>query len=123
MKTQTIEPAALARLADAGGNFSVSVLSDGDGWIVCVHDEAGDRALLDLDRKVTAVFDALQTVEQRLRTLGVLRFEVDGGQRSHGDPAYDEWLKAEVQEALDDPSPLVAHDEAMRQIRAAIKAK
>lgn len=123
MKTQTIEPAALARLADAGSNFSVSVLSEGRGWIVCVHDEAGDRALLDLDRKATAVFDALQTVEQRLRGLGVLRFEVDGGRRSHGDLAYDEWLKAEVQEALDDPSPLVAHDEAMRQIRAAIKEK
>lgn len=123
MKTQTIEPAALARLADAGGNFSVSVLSEGEGWIVCVHDEAGDRALLDLDRKATAVFDALQAVEQRLRALGVLHFEVDGGQRGHGDPAYDEWLKAEVQKALDDPSPLVAHDEAMRQIRAAIKVK
>jgi len=101
----------------------VSVLSEGGGWIVCVHDEAGDRALLDLDRKATAVFDALQTVEQRLRTLGVLRFEVDGGRRSHGDLAYDEWLKAEVLEALDDPSPLVAHDEAMRQIRGGDQGK
>ncbi|NGZ83004.1 antitoxin PaaA2 family protein [Duganella aceris] len=123
MNTQTIEPAALARLADAGGNFNVSVLPEGGGWIVCVHDEAGDRALLDLDRKATAVFDALQAVEQHLRTLGVLRFEVDGGRRSHGDPTYEEWLKAEVQAALDDPSPLVAHDEAVRQIRAAIRAK
>jgi len=39
------------------------------------------------------------------------------------DLSYDEWLKTEVQEALDDPSPLVPHDEAIRQIRAAIKKK
>lgn len=123
MKTQTIEPDALAKLADAGGNFSVSVLAEGTGWTVCVHDEVGDRALLDLDSKVAAVFDALQTVEQRLRELGVVRFEVDGGQGGSKDSAYTEWLKAEVQEALDDPSPPVPHEEAIRQIRAAIRAK
>ena len=32
-------------------------------------------------------------------------------------------LNAEVQEALDDPSPLVEHDEAVRKIRAAIRVK
>ncbi len=31
------------------------------------------------------------------------------------------WLKAEVQAAFDDTSPAVPHDEAMRQVRAAIK--
>jgi hypothetical protein len=36
--------------------------------------------------------------------------------------AYDKWLEAEVQEALDDPAPTIAHDEAMRQVRAAISA-
>lgn len=123
MKTQTIAPALLSRLADAGGNFSVSVQAQGEGWIVCVHDEAGDRALLDPDGKVAAVFDALQAVEQRLRTLGVVRFEVDGGGDRPGDGGYDAWLTAEVQEALDDPSPSVPHAEAMRQIRAAIRAK
>lgn len=123
MKTQTIEPDALAKLAGAGGNFSVSVLAEGKGWTVCVHDEVGDRALLDLGSKVAAVFDALQTVEQRLRELGIVRFEVDGGRGSGKDSAYNEWLKAEVQEALDDPSPPVPHEEAIRQIRAAIRAK
>jgi len=123
MKTQTIEPDALAKLADAGGNFSVSVLAEGRGWTVCVHDEVGDRALLDLDSKVAAVFDALQTVEQRLRQLGVVRFEVDAGGGRAGDPDYDGWLSVAVQEALDDPSPPVPHEEAMRQIRAAVLAK
>lgn len=37
--------------------------------------------------------------------------------------AYTKWLKAEIQEALDDPSPTIPHAEAMRLIRAAIKQK
>jgi len=36
---------------------------------------------------------------------------------------YDEWLLAEIQEALDDPSPLIPHEEAIRQILAGIKEK
>lgn len=36
------------------------------------------------------------------------------------DPAYDQWLQAEVQEAIDDTDPTVPHDEVMRQVRAAI---
>lgn len=34
--------------------------------------------------------------------------------------AYDAWLAAEVQEALDDESPSVPHEEAMRMVRAAM---
>lgn len=36
------------------------------------------------------------------------------------DDYYTKWLKAEVQEALDDPRPSVPHDEAMRQVRASL---
>lgn len=34
--------------------------------------------------------------------------------------AYDVWFRAKVQEALDSTRPKVAHDEAMRQVRATI---
>jgi predicted RNase H-like HicB family nuclease len=37
--------------------------------------------------------------------------------------AYDAWLATEVQEALDDDSPSIPHEEAMRLIRAAVFAK
>lgn len=120
MKTQTIEPAALARLASAKDEFSVSVQPDDCGWLVYVHDRQGDRVLLDLESKSAAVFDALQAVEQRLLALGVEQFEVQKLEKEEG---YDEWLIAEVQAALDDPSPPVPHEEAVRRIRAAIKAK
>ncbi len=34
---------------------------------------------------------------------------------------YTKWLKSELQEAIGDSNPTVPHDEAMRQVRAAIK--
>lgn len=40
---------------------------------------------------------------------------------AHAAAAYTKWLKAEVRDALDDTSPTIPHDEAMRQVRAAIK--
>ncbi|WP_373990131.1 hypothetical protein [Duganella sp. BuS-21] len=120
MKTQTIAPDVLARLADAGSEFSVSAASAPKGWVIYVHDQVGDRALLDIEGRAAAVFDALLAVELRLQELGVHSFAVDA---ERGELAYDEWLKAEVQQAIDDPSPMVPHEEAMRRIRAAIKTK
>lgn len=37
--------------------------------------------------------------------------------------AYDAWLAAEVQQALDDDSPSIPHEEAMRMVRAAVFEK
>lgn len=123
MKAQTIKPATLAELAEAGGNFCVSVQVQGDGWIVYVHDETHDYSLLDIDGAEVALFASLITVEQRLRELGVVQFDVNGRiDRDAEDAAYSAWVRAQVQEALDDPSPLIPHDEAVRQIKAAIKA-
>jgi hypothetical protein len=119
MKTPTIETAALARLVADGNEFSVSARAEGEGWVIYVHDQRGARALLDLEGKTAAVFDALQAVAHRLQSVGIAQFEI----REQSQADYEAWLKAEVQEALDDPSPLVPHDEAMRRIRAAIKAK
>ncbi len=119
MKAQTIEAAVLAKLAAAGGHFSVSAEEEGGGWVVYVHDQQGDRALLDLEGKAAAVFDVLQAVEQRLQSVGVAQFEI----REQQPNDYAAWLMAEVREALDDPAPPIPHAEAMRRVRAAIKAK
>lgn len=37
--------------------------------------------------------------------------------------AYDAWFHAKVQEALDDPRPVVPHDTAMRDVQALIDGK
>jgi hypothetical protein len=36
--------------------------------------------------------------------------------------AYDRWFRAEVQAAIDDPSPKIPHDEVMAGIAAIIEA-
>jgi DNA-damage-inducible protein J len=36
---------------------------------------------------------------------------------------YDDWFRRKVQEALDDPGPLLSHDEVMSEMRALIDAK
>lgn len=37
--------------------------------------------------------------------------------------AYDAWFRAKVQEALADPSPMIPHDQVMRDARALIDRK
>lgn len=37
--------------------------------------------------------------------------------------AYDAWFRAKVQEALDDPSPGIPHDQVMAEMRALIESK
>jgi DNA-damage-inducible protein J len=36
---------------------------------------------------------------------------------------YDDWFRRKVQEALDDPGPLLSHEEVMSEMRALIDAK
>ena len=38
------------------------------------------------------------------------------------EPGYDEWFRAGVQEALDDPGPDIPHEEVVRSFHAAIRA-
>jgi hypothetical protein len=37
--------------------------------------------------------------------------------------AYDRWLRAKVQESLDDPRPNVPHDQVMARMRALLENK
>lgn len=120
MKTQTIMATELAMLADAGSDFSVSAKAEAAGWLVYVHDQQGDRALLDLEGKATAVFDALETVGWRLRALGIAHFEVEPLEKEAG---YDEWLEAEIQDVLDEPGPLIPHEKAVLLMLETIKVK
>lgn len=36
---------------------------------------------------------------------------------------YDQWFRAKVQEALDDPRPSIPHEQVMAEVRALIKNK
>lgn len=37
--------------------------------------------------------------------------------------AYDQWFRAQVQEAIDDPRPSIPHDQVMANVRALIERK
>lgn len=80
---------------------------------------------------------ALRVLAKQLEAGGCAPFEIslsivtvrntDDPDPEPGPPAdqaaYDAWLAAEVQEALDDDSPSIPHEEAMRMVRAALVVK
>jgi hypothetical protein len=133
MHRDILNRAQLQSLAASGEEFAASVVGADGKWRIFIHAAEGVRALSDacgdahMDEPVA--LNSLADVERLLRELGVVQFEVDGSSLDRAmspppataDQEYDDWFRAQVQEALDDPRPAIPHDEAMRRIRAALK--
>ena len=66
-----------------------------------------DRAAAVLDTMGLTISDAVRILLTRTANEGGLPFEL-----AHDSAAYDEWFRAKVREALDDPRPDVPNDEA-----------
>ena len=141
MTTETIDHTTLSKLADAGVVRSAHVVGQEGGWGILVKYGMTERALAAQRTHQVRIFRKLETLVAYLKGVGIPRFDVDAVnydagsattrkrpdraaamKDAHEAAAYTKWLKAEVQEAIDDPSPSIPHDEAMRQVRAAIKA-
>ena len=141
MSIETIDHVTLIQLTEAGVVRSARAVGRDGGWGVLVQYGTTERALATQRRNQVRVFRKLETLVAYLKKVGIPRFDVDalnydpnhiaGVKRrpdraaamkdAHEATAYARWLEAEIQEAIDDPSPVIPHDEAMRQIRAAIK--
>lgn len=129
MNTSTLDYVEMHALANSEAEYDVSVIGANGEWRVFIHALSDVRALSGVSGGLPMVFATLSDVELELRELGVLHFEVTASRSDSGedtpvtetDPEYDAWFRAQVQEALDDPSPPIPHEEAMRQIRAALK--
>lgn len=140
MLTATIDHTTLTKLAEAGVVHSAHVVGREGGWGLLVKYGTTERALAAQRSQQVRIFRKLDTLVAYLKGIGIPRFEVDAAnydascisahkrpdraaamKDAHDAAAYTKWLKAEIQEALDDPSPTIPHDAAMRQIRAAIK--
>lgn len=140
MTTETIDHTTLTKLAEAGVVRSAHVVGQAGGWGILVKYGMTERALAAQRSHQVRIFRKLETLVDYLKGIGIPRFDVDAvnydpdSVTSHKRPdraaamksaheaaAYTKWLKAEVQEAIDDTSPTIPHDEAMRQVRAAIK--
>jgi hypothetical protein len=140
MMTATIDHITLTKLAEAGVVRSAHVIGQAGGWGVLVKYGTTERALAASRSQQVRVFRRLETLVDYLKGVGIPRFDVDAAnydqsgttvtkrpdraaamKDAHAAAAYTKWLKAEVQEAIDDTSPTIPHDKAMRQVRAAIK--
>lgn len=120
---------------------SAHVIGQPGGWGVTVKYGMTERALAAQRSQQVRIFRKFETLVNYLKGVGIARFDVDSVnfdavmpgvtrtrpdsaaklRQAHQAAAYDQWLKNEVQEAMDDTSPTVPHSKAMRQIRAAIK--
>lgn len=140
MAAETIDHSTLSKLAEAGAVRSAHVVGRDGGWGIVVRYGTTERALAAQRSQQVRIFRKLETLVDYLKDIGISRFEVDSEnydphgsterkrpdraaamKDAHEAAAYVKWLKAEIQQAIDDPGPTVPHDEAMRQIRAAIK--
>ena len=140
MTTETIDHTTLTKLAEAGVVRSAHVVGQNGGWGILVKYGMTERALATQRSHQVRIFRKLETLVEYLKGVGIARFDVDAVnydphsastakrpdraaamKDAHAAAAYTEWLKAEVQEAIDDTSPTIPHDEAMRQVGAAIK--
>lgn len=140
MATETIDHTTLTKLAEAGVVRSAHVVGQDGGWGILVKYGTTERALAAQRSQQVRIFRKLETLVEYLKGVGIARFDVDAVnydphattaakrpdraaamKEAHAAAAYTKWLKAEIQEAIDDTSPTVPHDEAMRQVRASLK--
>jgi hypothetical protein len=140
MITETIDHTTLTKLAEAGVVRSAHVVGQAGGWGVMVKYGMAERALAAQRSQQVRIFRKLETLVEYLKGIGILRFDVDAanydpeGENTYKRPdrsaalkgahqaaAYDKWLNAEIQEAIDDPRPNVPHEEVMRGVRDIIQ--
>jgi hypothetical protein len=138
--TETIDHITLTKLAEAGAVRGARIVGQPGGWGIVVKYGMAERALAAQRSQQVRVFRKFETLVGYLRGMGIVRFDVDAAnwnadglatrtrpdtsaamKKAHEAAAYDKWLKAEVQEAIDDTSATIAHDEVVRNVRAAIK--
>lgn len=133
MTIETIDHTALVKLAAAGAVRSAHIVGQSGGWGVLIRHGTTERALAAQRSQQVRIFRKFETLVGYLKGVGIVRFDVDAvnwdaggpttrprsetattGSEMHEAAAYDDWLKAEVQEAIDDTSPTIPHDEVKR---------
>jgi len=132
MATETIDHTTLSRLAEAGAVRSAHVVGQAGGWGIMVKYGMTEHALAAQRSNQVRIFRKFETLVNYLKGVGIARFDVDTanyGPDSHATArtrpdsaaklkiaheaaAYDKWLKAEIQEAIDDPSPSISNEDA-----------
>jgi hypothetical protein len=144
MATETIDHSTLSRLVKAGAVLGAHVVGQPGGWAVVVKYGMHERPLASTNTRTVRCWRRLDTVVSYLKGIGLVQFDVDAAnydqaatiasrpdraaalKRAHEAAAYDTWFRAQVQEALDDPSPAINNEDAsahMERVFAELKSK
>jgi len=122
MQSMTIEQ--LRAASDAGGVEGVTLKGQGGAFLVQIATRSG-AAALNVLRDVGITIGQFDTSEwnpdEKEETPGN-RGRAEAMRKAHQAAAYSEWLAAEIQEAIDDPRPSIAHDAVMAEMDADIAA-
>lgn len=138
---QSITLEQLRATASAGGVTSVTLKGQGGGFFVEIATRSGHDAILSKARTTEPRrFGSPTSALNVLRDLGILIAKLDATnwnpeqkdlsrsrenraeamREAHEAAAYNQWLAAEIQEAIDDPRPSIPHDEVMARMDARI---
>jgi len=145
MATETIDHSTLSRLVEAGVVLGAHVVGQPGGWAVVVKYGMHERPLASTNTRTVRCWRRLDTVVSYLKGIGLAQFDVDAAnydeaatiapkrpdravalKRAHEAAAYDTWFRAQVQGALDDPSPAINNEDAsahMERVFAELKSK
>jgi len=143
MKTLDVSQATAA--AQAGGVLSAILKAEGGSFYVELETRtAGTAVLVTSNNRRPRAFRNPAKALEVIRELGLQsgRFsleawrpdEIEFDRQSRSDraeamkathasaAAYDKWVRQQVQEAIDDPRPTIAHDDVMKKAEARIEA-
>jgi hypothetical protein len=133
MTTETIDHTTFTKLAEAGAVRSAHIVGQPGGWGILVKYGMTERALAAQRSHQVRIFRKFETLVGYLKGVGIVRFDVDAVnwdveslttrtrpdttatlKKAHAAAAYDKWLKAEVQEAIDDTRPSIPNVEVKK---------
>lgn len=139
MQSMTLEQ--LRATASAGGVKGVTLKGQGGGFFVEIATRSGQDAVLAKARTTeprrfgnpTSAMVVLRDVGIAIAQLDATNWNpdqkdmtrsrqvrADAMREAHEAAAYNQWLAAVIQEAIDDPRPSVPHDEVMARMDARI---
>lgn len=141
MQSMTLEQ--LRATANAGGVTGVTLKGQGGGFFVEIATRSGHDAVLSKARtSEPRRFGNPTSAMNVLRDVGIVVVQLDATnwnpdekdmnksrdsraeamREAHEAAAYNQWLAAEIQEAIDDPHPNIPHEEVMAEMDADIAA-
>ena len=141
MQSMTLEQLRTAN--EAGGVSSVTLKGQGGAFLVQIATRNGEAVLAKARSSEPRRFGNPATALNVLRGAGITIGQFDASEwnpaerepverssdsraqalrKAHEAAAYNAWLAAEIQEAIDDPRPGIPHDEVMAEMDADIAA-